>query len=88
MKFGKRPAWLEQLARKPSLLRALSLALLLLTVPLLLLYNGIGAGIFAVVIYAMALLSTVFLLLPYRYLRWTHLICLFLIGLALELFIC
>ncbi|UIR55980.1 hypothetical protein LZQ00_17165 [Sphingobacterium sp. SRCM116780] len=87
VKFKNRSTWLEKLCAQKTFARIISIVLFLLAGYMSMYLQGAGAGFFALFAYVMAMMSLVILLRPYTYLKWQHILGLYLICLFFEIFI-
>lgn len=85
VKFPKRAIWLEKIVANRKNAQITSILLAISSLFAIVNLQGIGAGIFAWLIYSMGLLSLVVLLFPYQYINYKHVLVLFAFCLAFEL---
>lgn len=86
-KLGKVPTGFLRLAKSTKNARVIALAIFMVSWIVIILDQGFGSGTFAFGGYIMTALSVVVLLNPLHYIRWTHLLGLFLTAILLETFI-
>ncbi len=85
VKFPRRTAWLEKIVSNRRRAQIICTILTIFSLLFIVCLQGIGAGIFAWIIYCMGLLSLVVLLFPYQYIKYKHVLFLIIFCLILEL---
>lgn len=66
-------------------LKPVGMIILLISATLTMKEQGVEAGAFAFIVYLMGSFSLVNLLLPYKELKWFHLLALFMVAIGIEL---
>lgn len=87
MRWPGKSQWMKWLEQRPVLSRSLAGLLVALAVWALVERDGIGAGIFSLVVIVMGIGCLVVVLFPYRYLNMFSLALIYLAALACEYFI-
>lgn len=85
VKFSERAIWLEKIVSNRRKAQIISAILAIISLSFIIYLQGLGAGLFAWLIYFMGLLSVVVLLFPYQYFKYKHVLILFFICVLLEL---
>ncbi|WP_149524469.1 hypothetical protein [Sphingobacterium hotanense] len=85
VRFPKRAIWLEKVVAKRTKAQVISAVLAISSLLATVYLQGLGAGIFAWLIYGMGFLSLIVLLFPYQYLTYKHVLILFAFCLVFEL---
>lgn len=85
VKFQERPQWLERLTEQKKICKLFSGFILLISLILICLVQGIGAGIFAWFIYIMGILCMLVLFSPYQILKRNHIFLIVMACLVLEI---
>lgn len=78
---GKTTRYLEQ---HPKLSKGIFTAIVLSCCAVLIYMDGLASGIFAIIVYLMCMLSLIVIVFPFRYLRGTHILALYVISLGFE----
>ena len=83
-RWDHKPAWARKLASQPVYSRLLSLLLILFAATLLVFLNGIGSGLFALIVILMCMGCLTILLFPLRYLSFMHVLLIYGLLLSFE----
>lgn len=85
VKFSNRAIWFEKLIVNKKRIQIIASILALVSLFLTVNLQGLGAGIFAWLVYSMGFLSMVVLLLPYQYIKYYHVFLVFALILICEI---
>ncbi|MBD1431794.1 hypothetical protein H8B06_03070 [Sphingobacterium sp. DN00404] len=83
-KLGKVPPGFLRVAQSGKKAKIIASVLFIASWAIIIHNQGFGSGTFAFGGYVMAALSVVILLNPLRYIRWTHLLGIFILSILLE----
>jgi hypothetical protein len=83
-KWDHKPLWAIKLASQPNYSRIISFTLLLIAGVMLILLNGVGSGLFALVVILMCMGCLTVLLFPFRYLSALQVLLIYGLMVSLE----
>lgn len=84
VKARHKPSWLGYMARNARLTRIAGVGTTMLAMGIMIAQLGIGSGLFGFVVVLMCSASLIVVLSPFRYLRWAHVVCLYLGAIFFE----
>ncbi|NGM67237.1 hypothetical protein [Sphingobacterium sp. SGR-19] len=86
-RLGHVPPTLLRLAQPAGNARVIAAGLFVSAWVIIIIDQGFGSGTFAFGGYIMTALCVIILINPLRYIRWTHLLALFVVSILVEIFI-
>jgi hypothetical protein len=87
VRWDHKPLWAITLAAQPVYSRLIGVSLMLIAAVLLVVFNGIGSGLFAALVILMGVGFLTVLLFPLRYFKAVHLLLIFCLLFGLEILI-